>query len=56
MLSIFNKTVLAQAELLEMLPQMEALCSDSQKKKFADLFSIRPKATKKKKMDKDATT
>lgn len=42
--------VLAQTEILEMISQMETLCNESQKKRFADLFSNRPKTNKKQKL------
>lgn len=54
--SEFLDAVLAQAEIGEMLANMESQCNEAQKKKFATLFSSRPKNTKKqKKMAKEVT-
>lgn len=54
---VFSTTVLVQTEISDMLTEMEALCTEGQKKKFADLFAHRSKGAKKqKKMDKEATS
>lgn len=46
----------AQSEIREMLNQLETVCNDTQRRKFAELFSNCPKPTKKqRKMDKELT-
>jgi hypothetical protein len=49
----FYFSVFAQPELFESLSMIEPHCDEMCKKKFAKLFDMQPKQTKKKKLDKD---
>lgn len=48
--------LLAQSEILNTLSQLEALSDENQKRKYAELFSNRPKISKKQKLNKEVTS